>query len=102
MEKSKLDSDTYGKFSARVGLTVEFVRLSFSSDVIIFVDDDDRGSIIETNMIPRNLVGGYDISTSIQQPPTDSHTRILLVDGTPFTHTITRAHLCLADMTSLR
>lgn len=102
MEKSKLDSNTYGKCSARDALTVEFVRLSFSSDVIIFVDDDDRGSIVETNMIPRNLVDGYDTSTSMQQPPTDSHTRILLVDGTPFTHTITRGRLRLADMASLR
>lgn len=81
MEEPELASDTSWKYSIQLSHTVELVRKAVPKHTYSSLTEKKCLSILDPDTIPRTLTERHAASTSIHEPPTPNHLRILLVDG---------------------
>ncbi|KAF9639018.1 hypothetical protein BFW01_g9915 [Lasiodiplodia theobromae] len=80
VEEPELASDASWKHSIQLSHTVKFVRKAALEHTYSSLTEKKWLSILDPDTIPRTLVERHAASTSIHEPPTPNHLRILLAD----------------------
>lgn len=81
VEEPELASDPSWKYSIQLSHTVKLVRKAAPEHMYSSLTENKCLSILDPDTIPRTLAERHAASTSVHEPPTPNHLRILLVDG---------------------